>query len=174
MLALASAENMVAETPLRLAICCPTAARMQQPLICSMLLMRPAPMASENLAQVERGRAQKRSHVKCQQRSASAGQQCLHQVVPLLPDCSLQRAAALKGGKLVTPLTAASSSVAGAIACKLIWCSRLQVLTGGQQDCQGAHFERRQSTAASASGDFTAKHTLCSDDACADSVTKIN
>ena len=30
MLALASALNMVAETPLRLAICCPTAARMQQ------------------------------------------------------------------------------------------------------------------------------------------------
>ena len=49
MLALARAENMVAATPLRLAICWPTAARMQHSLIFSTLLMRPALMASLNL-----------------------------------------------------------------------------------------------------------------------------
>lgn len=49
MLALASAENIVADTPFRLAICCPTAARMQQLLMCSTWWMRPARMASENL-----------------------------------------------------------------------------------------------------------------------------
>lgn len=47
--ALASALNMVAETPLRLAICCPTAARMQHSSIFCTWLMRPALMASENL-----------------------------------------------------------------------------------------------------------------------------
>jgi hypothetical protein len=52
MLALASAENMVAETPLRLAICCPTAARMQQSATCSTWLMRPDRSASANLWQV--------------------------------------------------------------------------------------------------------------------------
>ena len=49
MLALASAENMVAQTPLREAICWPTAARMQSFWMASTLLMRPALMASENL-----------------------------------------------------------------------------------------------------------------------------
>jgi len=49
MLALARAENMVAATPLRLAICWPTAARIQHSLIFSTLLMRPALMASLNL-----------------------------------------------------------------------------------------------------------------------------
>ena len=49
MLALASAENMVAATPLREAIWWPTAASTQQSLIFSTLLMRPAPIASENL-----------------------------------------------------------------------------------------------------------------------------
>jgi hypothetical protein len=49
MLALASAENMVAATPLRLAICRPTAASTQQSSIFSTLLMRPALMASANL-----------------------------------------------------------------------------------------------------------------------------
>lgn len=49
MLALANAENMVAATPFRLAIWCPTAASTQQWSICSTLLMRPALMASPNL-----------------------------------------------------------------------------------------------------------------------------
>jgi hypothetical protein len=49
MLAFASAENMVAETPLRLAICCPTAARMQQSATCSTWWMRPDRSASANL-----------------------------------------------------------------------------------------------------------------------------
>ena len=49
MLALARAENMVAQTPFREAICCPTAARMQQLLIASTLLMRPDLIASANL-----------------------------------------------------------------------------------------------------------------------------
>ena len=49
MLALARAENMVAQTPLREAICCPTAARMQQPPMASTLLMRPDLIASANL-----------------------------------------------------------------------------------------------------------------------------
>ena len=49
MLALASAENMVAATPFREAIWWPTAASTQQSSIFSTLLMRPAPMASENL-----------------------------------------------------------------------------------------------------------------------------
>ena len=53
MLALASAENMVAATPLRLAICRPTAASTQQSFILSTLLMRPARMASANLPQDE-------------------------------------------------------------------------------------------------------------------------
>jgi hypothetical protein len=57
MLALASAENMVAATPFLLAIWCPTAASTQQSLIFSTLLMRPAPIASENL------RAQASTHV---------------------------------------------------------------------------------------------------------------
>ena len=49
MLALASAENIVAATPLRLAICRPTAASTQQSSIFSTLLMRPARIASANL-----------------------------------------------------------------------------------------------------------------------------
>lgn len=49
MLALARAENMVAQTPLREAICWPTAARMQRLSMASTLLMRPDLMASENL-----------------------------------------------------------------------------------------------------------------------------
>lgn len=49
MLAFASAENMVALTPLRLAICCPTAARMQQSATCSTWWMRPDRSASANL-----------------------------------------------------------------------------------------------------------------------------
>ena len=49
MLDLARAENMVAETPLRLAICCPTAASMQQLSMASMWWMRPDLMASLNL-----------------------------------------------------------------------------------------------------------------------------
>ena len=49
MLDLARAENMVAETPLRLAICCPTAASMQQLSMASMWCMRPDLMASLNL-----------------------------------------------------------------------------------------------------------------------------
>ena len=49
MLALASAENMVAATPFREAIWWPTAASTQQSSIFSTLLMRPAPIASENL-----------------------------------------------------------------------------------------------------------------------------
>ncbi len=55
MLALASAPNMVAATPLRLAIWCPTAASTQQLSIFSTLLMRPAAMASENLRIGEEG-----------------------------------------------------------------------------------------------------------------------
>ena len=51
MLAFASAENMVALTPLRLAICCPTAARMQQSATCSTWWMRPDRSASANLRQ---------------------------------------------------------------------------------------------------------------------------
>ena len=49
MLAFASAENMVALTPLRLAICCPTAARMQQSATCSTWWMCPDRSASANL-----------------------------------------------------------------------------------------------------------------------------
>ena len=50
MLDLAKAENMVAETPFRLAICCPTAAKRQQWSIDSMWLMRPVLIASRNLS----------------------------------------------------------------------------------------------------------------------------
>ena len=49
MLDLARAENMVAETPFLLAICCPTAARMQQWSMDSTWLMRPLLMAFLNL-----------------------------------------------------------------------------------------------------------------------------
>ena len=49
MLALASAENMVAATPFRLAIWRPTAASTQHLSIFSTLLMRPARMASAKL-----------------------------------------------------------------------------------------------------------------------------
>ena len=56
MLALARAENMVAATPLRLAIWCPTAASTQQSEICSTLEMRPARIASPNLHSVAGGR----------------------------------------------------------------------------------------------------------------------
>ena len=52
MLALARAENMVAATPLRLAIWWPTAASTQQSEICSTLEMRPALIASPNLHRV--------------------------------------------------------------------------------------------------------------------------
>lgn len=49
MLDLARAENIVAETPFLLAICCPTAARMQQLSMASMWCMRPDLMVSLNL-----------------------------------------------------------------------------------------------------------------------------
>ena len=49
MLDLARAENMVADTPLRLAICCPTAASTQQSSMASMWWIRPDLMASLNL-----------------------------------------------------------------------------------------------------------------------------
>lgn len=49
MLALASAPKKVADTPLRLAICCPTAASTQQSSMACTVEMRPALMASANL-----------------------------------------------------------------------------------------------------------------------------
>ena len=49
MLDLARAENMVADTPFLLAICCPTAAKTQQWSMASMWWMRPDLMASLNL-----------------------------------------------------------------------------------------------------------------------------